>query len=83
VRGALTALPIVPSAFSAWQLWAGWPTYATINMSVGDVWRDVAAVAGVLIAAGSAYLIGQVLLGPLRTATAVPAPQRTVQTVSV
>jgi hypothetical protein len=83
VRGALTALPIVPSAFSAWQLWAGWPTYATINMSVGDAWRDVAAVAGVLIAAGSAYLIGQVLLGPPRTAATVPAPQRAVETVSV
>jgi hypothetical protein len=63
-RGALTAIPLVPCAFSAWQLWAGWPTYATINMDIDGAWRDVAALSGVAIAAGSAYLMGKVLLDP-------------------
>jgi hypothetical protein len=64
VRGSLLAVPIVPCAFSAWQLWAGWPTYATINLDVAGAWRDVAALSGVLIAAGSAWLIGRALLVP-------------------
>jgi hypothetical protein len=74
LRGALVAIPVVPSAFSAWQLWAGWPTYATINLDVAGAWRDVAALSGVLIAAGSTWALGRALLDPPATRATAPAP---------
>jgi hypothetical protein len=82
LKGGLTSIALVPCCFSAWQLWAGWPTYATINMDVHGAWRSLAALSGVGIAAGSAYLMGKVLLDPPATATTpAPAQQRERETV--
>ena len=73
VKGSLFAIPLVGSSFSAWELWAGWPTYAAINLDVNGAWRDLAALTSTAIAAGTAYLMGQYVCGPL-TRKALTAP---------
>ena len=76
LRGSLAAIPLVGCSFSAWELWAGWPTYASINLDVNGAWRDLAAVASTAIAAGTAYLMGRYLCGPLTREALAPVQQQ-------
>jgi hypothetical protein len=71
-RGYPLAIVLVPSSFAAWELWAGWPVFATLNMSVGPVWRDVAAVLTAAIAVGTIWVIGRLMLPAEQRVAALP-----------
>ncbi len=82
-KGSLAAIPLVACSFSAWELWAGWPTYAAISLDIHGAWRDLAAITSTAIAAGTAYLMGKHLFGPLtREALTSVQQQPERQTVS-